>query len=320
MEQSEAVNRIEIGSEVETPAGEAFERWEALLSEAYVPLAISPKQTDRFHGSLEHARYGNLHVSILAGTPQLIDRTKRLIDRDHEEFLFASIPLSGGGRVRQDGRIAQVDPGSIVFYDATRPFHWEVERDWEHVVVQVPMSKLRERYGVVDSDVPTATAFSSESAPGIVGEFFRKLARLQGDDPGAAALLAAPAVDLLAAAVVAASGGVPREQSADALNRQRVLAYMREHCADPDLGVDRIAEGCRMSRRTLYRVFGEFSDGPGTMLRRMRIERACELLRNAPQLPLSAVATASGFLTERSFYRSFRIEMGTTPGAFRAMA
>lgn len=124
----------------------------------------------------------------------------------------------------------------------------------------------------------------------------------------------------MAAAVVAASGRIPRDQSADVLNRQRVLNFMRAHCSDPELGVDRIAEGCRMSRRTLYRVFGEFEGGPGTVLRRMRIERACDLLRNAPQLPLSAVAKASGFLTERSFYRSFRLEMGTTPGAFRALA
>ncbi|WP_405489302.1 helix-turn-helix domain-containing protein [Nocardia sp. NBC_00511] len=320
VERSEAVERIEVRSGPEQSAAEAFERWEAHVSEAYVPLAVSPKPTDRFVGQIEHARYGDLDLTIVGSSSQIIQRTNRLIARTDDEFLLASIPTSGRGRLHQDGRVADVRPGSIVFYDTTRPYHWDLENEWEQVVVQVPLSRLRDRYAVSDPEVPTATAFSGDTAPGIVAQFFRGIAELQRSDPAGASLLAEPGLDLLAAAVVAAGGRTPREQSADALNRQRVLSFMRGHCADPDLGVERIAEGCSMSRRTLYRVFGEFEGGPGTVLRRMRIERACDLLRNAPQLPLSAVAKAAGFLTERSFYRSFRLEMGTTPGAFRALA
>lgn len=298
---------------------EAFERWEAQVSAAYVPLAVSPKPTESFHGHIEHGRYGDLELTVVGSTPQVIHRTGRLIARTEDEFLLASIPLSGSARLHQDERVAEVGPGGIVFYDTSRPYHWEFDQQWEQVVLQVPLSRLRDRYGVVGTEVPTATAFSKESAPGIVAQFFRGVAGLQGIDPGGAALLAEPGMDLLAAAVVSASGGIPRDQSADVLNRQRVLSFMRDNCSDPELGVERIAEGCRMSRRTLYRVFGEFEGGPGTVLRRMRIERACELLRATPQLPLSAVARASGFLTERSFYRSFRLEMGTTPGTFRTL-
>ncbi|WP_276514547.1 AraC family transcriptional regulator [Nocardia huaxiensis] len=290
------------------------------MSDSYVPLAVSPKPSGLFRGHIEQARYGDLDLTVIGSTPQTIQRTDRLIARTEDEYLLTSIPISGSGRLHQDGRVADVTPGSLVFYDTSRPYHWEIENEWEQVVLQVPLSRLRERYGVARPDIPTATAFSGDTAPGIVAQFFRGVARLQNTDPSGAALLAEPGMDLLASAVIAASGGVPRDQSADALNRQRVLAFMRSHCADPELGVDRIAQGCRMSRRTLYRVFGELEGGPGTVLRRMRIERACDLLRNAPQLPLSVVAKASGFLTERSFYRAFRLEMGTTPGAFRALA
>ncbi|WP_162958533.1 helix-turn-helix domain-containing protein [Nocardia yunnanensis] len=290
------------------------------MTAAYVPLAVSPIPTGRFRGYIEHARYDELDLSIIGSTPQLIRRTESLIARGADEYLLASIPTQGAARLHQDSRVTDATPGAIVFYDSTRPYRWDAQQEFEQVVVQVPLSRLHERYGVDGREIPTATSFSADTAPGIVAQYFRGVAGLQRTDPGGAAILAEPGMDLLAAAVTAAAGRVPRDQSADALNRQRVLAFMRSHCADPDLGVDRIAEGCRMSRRTLYRVFGEFEGGPGTVLRRMRIERACDLLRNAPQLPLSAVAKASGFLTERSFYRSFRLEMGTTPGAFRAMA
>ncbi|MEC3954974.1 helix-turn-helix domain-containing protein [Nocardia sp. CDC153] len=320
MDASGAVDRIEVRSGPEQSSAEAFERWEAQVNAAYVPLAVSPKPTGRFHGYIEHARYDELDLSVIGSVPQVIARTAPLISRTNDEYLLASIPTMGVARLHQDGRIADVGPGGITFYDSTRPYHWDARGEFEQVVVQVPLSRLRDRYGLENREIPTATIFSSDTAPGIVAQFFRGVAGLQRTDPTGAALLAEPGMDLLAAAVVAASGRTPRDQSADALNRQRVLAFMRNNCADPDLGVDRIAEGCRMSRRTLYRVFGEFEGGPGTVLRRMRIERACDLLRNAPQLPLSAVAKASGFLTERSFYRSFRLEMGTTPGAFRALA
>lgn len=317
MERSTVVNRIEVRSGGEQASSEAFESWEAHVSEAYVPLAVSPKPTGRFAGHIEHSRYHDLDLTVVGSSRQTIHRTNRLIARANDEFLLASIPLSGQARLYQDGRVAQVRPGEIVFYDTTRPYHWDFEDDWEQVVVQVPLSRLRERYGITDPEIATATAFSGDTAPGIVAEFFKGVAELRRTDPQGAALLAEPGADLLAAAVMVATGQMPRDQSADVLNRQRVLTFMRAHCADPDLGVDRIAEGCSMSRRTLYRVFGEVEGGPGTVLRRMRIERACDLLRNAPQLPLSAVAKASGFLTERSFYRSFRLEMGTTPGSFR---
>ncbi|MGW4248995.1 AraC-like ligand-binding domain-containing protein [Nocardia sp. NPDC004722] len=320
MEASDAVNRIEVRSGPEQSPAEAFERWEAQVTAAYVPLAVSPIPTGRFRGYIEHARYDELDLSVIGSTPQVIQRTDSLIARSNEEYLLASIPTQGTARLHQDGRVADVGPGGIVFYDSTRPYHWDARQDFEQVVVQVPLSRLQERYGLDGKEIPTATIFSPDTAPGIVAQFFRGVAALQRTDPTGAAILAEPGMDLMAAAVTAAAGRTPRDQSADALNRQRVLAFMRSHCADPDLGVDRIAEGCSMSRRTLYRVFGEFEGGPGTVLRRMRIERACDLLRNAPQLPLSAVAKAAGFLTERSFYRSFRLEMGTTPGSFRAMA
>ncbi|MGW4351689.1 AraC family transcriptional regulator [Nocardia sp. NPDC004582] len=314
------VNRIEVRSGQEQTSTEAFERWEAQVSASYVPLAVEPIPSGRFIGYIESASYGDMDVSVIGSTPQVIRRTGGLIGRSADEYLLASIPTVGTARLCQDDRVADVGPGGIVFYDSTRPYRWDAPERFEQVVVQVPLSRLRERYGIDSLELPTATVFSAKTAPGLVGSFFRGLAELQHTDPASAALLSAPGMDLLAAAAIAASGRAPHDQSADALNRQRVLNYMRDHCADPDLGVDRIAEGCRMSRRTLYRVFGEFEGGPGTVLRRMRIERACDLLRNAPQLPLSAVAKAAGFLTERSFYRSFRLEMGTTPGAFRTLA
>ncbi|MEC3916067.1 helix-turn-helix transcriptional regulator [Nocardia sp. CDC160] len=156
------------------------------------------------------------------------------------------------------------------------------------------------------------------SPAGLVSSFLLDLATLQNTAPEQAATLANSAVDLLVSAIALTAGRSIPGATAEALTMRRVVEFLRRHCADPNLTVDGIAAGCGVSRRTLYRVLEQFEDGPATLLRRMRIERACQLLTARPDLPITAVAHASGFATERQFYRAFRLERGTTPAAYRS--
>ncbi|MFI6870143.1 helix-turn-helix domain-containing protein [Nocardia sp. NPDC050406] len=312
-----ASRRIELQSDAERPTPDVFEEWEARLSDSYVPLATSPLPSGSFRGYIDLARYDDVELSAVGSTPQQVRRTNGLIARGNDEYLLATIQLRGRARLRQDGRIAEVTPGTMVFYDSTRPYQWDVLDDWEMAVVRAPLERLRELTGLADEEVPTATAISRDSPAGVVARFFRELADLQRREPDQAALLATASMELLASAVTLAAAGRAPEQTMDVLTRQQVLDYMRAHCADPELTVDRIADGCMMSRRTLYRVFDDFEEGPAAVLRRMRVEHACEMLARDPMLPISTVAAASGFLTERHFYRAFRVEKGTTPAAFR---
>ncbi|MGW4249259.1 helix-turn-helix transcriptional regulator, partial [Nocardia sp. NPDC004722] len=98
--------------------------------------------------------------------------------------------------------------------------------------------------------------------------------------------------------------------------RRQILAYLRGNYTDPDLTVDVIAQACLVTRQTLYRVC-ESIGGPGLLVRRMRVEHARRIIRSDPTRPLPEVAAASGFATDRHFYRAFREETGLTPGQFR---
>ncbi|WP_307817774.1 helix-turn-helix domain-containing protein [Nocardia acididurans] len=314
------VEQVELQSGAEVPASERFDQWEAHLSDFYVPLAVSPVPQESFHGWIRRGSYGDVEVSALGSGAQHVRRTKSLIARTDDEFLTATIQTKGRGRLYQDDRVAEVVPGTLVFYDSTRPYAFDLDDDWGMSVVQVPLSRLRERTGLTGADLPTAIAIPEQGAVGVVTRFFRDLTRLQHTNPEQARLLAAPALDLLASAVRLAAGQGPPPRSADAFARERVLVYMRRHCTDPALTAQRIALGCKMSRRALYRIFDDFEEGPAAVLRRMRVNIAAELLLRDPLLPVSAVAHASGFATERQFYRSFRHEKGTTPSAFRKAA
>ncbi|MEV6273888.1 helix-turn-helix domain-containing protein [Nocardia sp. NPDC051832] len=319
MGDSEPIRSIELRSGSGVPVGAAVERWTGLLAEMYVPKAVSLRPTASFHGYISLGRYDDgVELSLRGSVAQVIRRTERLIAGAAAPFLVAAIQTRGVGRLHQGGRSAELTPGAMVFYDSGRPFRWEIDSDWEQVVVRVPLQTLCERSGVGPQDIPTAIGVAATSAAGVAAQFFSGVARVQRTAPRQAAQLAADSVALLASAVQLAAGAGPGNAPALGMTREQVLAFMSRHCADPALTVDAIARACAVSRRTLYRLFEGADGGIGAVLRRLRVERAQRLLCAAPAWPLSAVATASGFATERQFYRVFRNEIGVTPGEYRA--
>ncbi len=304
---------------VKAPAREreSFAEWESLLSESYVPLMADLRGEDAFHGRIERSSQPGFDLSTISASGQRIRRTRRGIAKTDGEFLLASIMTHGAGRLHQDGRIAAVRPGDMVFYDTSRPYHWDLDGPWAQVVVQTPLADLRQHLDTAESGLPTAVTITADSAGGVVSGFFRDLARIQQGAPDHATILADNGVKLLASAVRLASGEVPSGAPAQALSREQVLAFMRTRCVDASLTIDDIARACLVSRRTLYRLFGDVEDGIGAVLRRMRVECARTLLVRDPGRSTATIALASGFASERHFFRAFRLETGMTPGEFR---
>lgn len=317
VESSEPLVELRLSDGPELRAGEAFAQWEASLSESYVPLAVDPERDQAFHGWIVRGSMPGFELSTVGASGQRIRRTKSGIAHTDGEFLFVSIITSGFGRMHQDGRIAVVRPGDMVFYDTTRPYHWDLDGSWSQVVARVPLALLGEHVPTDRSALPTAVTVQADSPGGVVAGFFRDLARIQQNAPEQATVLAANGVKLLASAITLAGGSVPSGSSAQALSREQVLSFMRARCTDAGLTVDEIARACLVSRRSLYRLFDETGDGLSTVLRRMRVECAQVLLIRDTGRSTASIAQASGFASERHFFRAFRVETGMTPGEYR---
>ncbi|WP_410873821.1 helix-turn-helix domain-containing protein [Nocardia sp. A7] len=301
-------------------SGEHFAEWESKLSESYVPLAVDAQRDQPFHGRIQRHRLRDFDLSTVSGSGQRIRRTKRGIARTDGEFLLASIVTEGFGRLHQDGRIAAVRPGEMVFYDTTRPYHWDIEGSWAQVVVQAPLAELRTQMGTESARLPTAVTVAADSAGGVVAGFFRQLAAVQRAAPEQAAVLADNGVSLLASAVRLAAGELPTGEPAQALSREQVLAFMRARCTDPSLTIDAIARACLVSRRGLYRLFDEVGEGLSAVLRRMRVECAKAMLVGDSLKSTASIAASAGFSSERHFFRAFREETGMTPREYRLAA
>jgi CheY-like chemotaxis protein len=98
----------------------------------------------------------------------------------------------------------------------------------------------------------------------------------------------------------------------------RVRTAVARRLSDADLSVEALAEDLGYTRRTLTRkVKDAFDQPPSALIRRMRLDRGAELLREEAGT-VSEIAYAVGFNSLSYFSRRFKKHFGTSPSAYRA--
>ena len=96
----------------------------------------------------------------------------------------------------------------------------------------------------------------------------------------------------------------------------RAAAFMMEHF-HRNLSMEEVAQHAGISLRTLHYLFQrQLQRSPGQHLLRIRMDRACELVKKGNE-KMGEIAEQCGFLTLRNFHRSFVKEFGIPPAAFR---
>jgi len=311
-------NAVDVWSTAEVAQPRAFDYWRHLICDTFVQLSADPVADEGFAGQIIHRSFAGLEMSTVRAGGQRVRRTRQLIARSNEEYLLASIQTAGRGQVEQDGRTAILEPGAMSFYDSTRPYTLNFDGPFEQIVVQVPLEWAVATAGVLGPKNLTAVALGRDGATGVVADFFRSLASAQQHDPVGAELLTGHASGLLAAALSLAAGQPADNAPRASLQREQVISFLRAHLSEPTLDIETIARGCYLSRRTLFRHFAGEADGVIGLLKRMRVERAQQLLRQYPERPVRAVGYACGFAGEAQFHRAFRELTGSTPARFRA--
>lgn len=293
-------------------ASDAFAYWSDVICDTLVQVAARATGETPFEGRLEHAALDGVGFSTVVSGPQRVTRTNRLIARGQEEFLLVNIQTSGRSLARQDGRSAALLPGTMTFLDSSRPYTLEFSGAFSQVVVQVPRTLLPGR------SLAGATALElGEAGPGrLVSDFLVGLDRRQRDEPAAAAVLLPHAVGLLESVLDWSTRGSVTQTPA--LAREQIHRFVQQHIHEPTLDAASVAAGCGLSRRSLFRALAADQDSLTALIRRLRVARARRLLRDRPDLPLSAVAVRCGFGGAAQLHRAFRSVVGMTPGTYRA--
>ncbi len=117
--------------------------------------------------------------------------------------------------------------------------------------------------------------------------------------------------------------GVATRQSTDLLavnepHLAKAVKFIRNHAGKP-LQVAQVAEHTGVSRTTLEQKFKQYiGRSPLEEIRRVHIERACDLLSNT-DLAIAVVAAESGFAHPSNLTSIFRRATGMTPTQYRQM-
>ena len=92
------------------------------------------------------------------------------------------------------------------------------------------------------------------------------------------------------------------------------------HLQDTDLGVDRVARRCGMSRHVLQRKLKAAGTTLSAEIIEVKKQRACELLVDTTKSVVE-VAAALGFLNPTSFCQGLQVlDRGITPRVSQALA
>ncbi|NQX66351.1 response regulator transcription factor [Paenibacillus alba] len=98
---------------------------------------------------------------------------------------------------------------------------------------------------------------------------------------------------------------------------QKILTYLDEHFAEP-LTLTEVARQFHFNPSYLSNYFTIHNkEGFNEYLNRIRIEHACELLRDSAQFTISEISSLVGYSDHSYFTKVFRKLMGTSPSHYR---
>ncbi|MER5357807.1 helix-turn-helix domain-containing protein [Streptomyces sp. NPDC002785] len=311
----------------ELPRGDRFDWYVELVRESIAPFSLRSVHAHGFEARVAAVDLGSVQIAHFVFESLHAARTLRHIRRgDPETYQLA---LVGGSpmSVSQCGNEAEVDTGSLVFFDTSHPLKAFVpdEHGWGCVtLLRIPKHAFPLPAGQADR------VLSRRLTPdGVTGQVlcqYLTTIRDRAADLGAGERhrLGTIAVDLAAAFL---SEHVDARHLQSPESRQQVLRaqidfYIERNLGSMELTPAHVAAHHHISLRSLHRLFHARQETVAASIRRRRLERCRADLADLrlAEYPIAVLAAHWGFPAPAEFSRAFRTAYGLSPRAFRHRA
>ena len=294
--------------------------WRDVVCATFVELDCDGIGSDDFFGSMTNSAIGDIQISEVKSTSQIVSRTRTKIAASDRDYFLLSLQKEGRGVLAQDGRTALLQPGDFALYDTTRPYDLRFDGKFSQLVLRLPRGIVAGR--LADAERCTALRIAGNAGTGKLASMFIRQLHTEIDDidPISVARLHASTVDLLATALGEQGGIGGASSESHVLLRRRVGAFIEEHLGDPDLSCEMIASAERISQRYLRKIFETSSQSVSELIWARRLDQAKRDLAD-PQLSHIAVTGIGydvGYKDAAHFSRSFKAKFGLTPRDYRA--
>lgn len=296
------------------------ERWRDELGEVFAGLVPECADNRPMAGRIAGITIGELGAFQVAGSPQVVRRTRSAVRRRPTDAVKVCVQLQGRAVVRQGDQELVIRPGQLGIYDTRRAYDLRLEGDWRCAVMVFPPSALRLPQRLIERTMQRTHDVSS--GPGAVLESFVRAALTQKSedavDPGSALRFADAGLSLVGSALTA-DAHLDRDDRGDHARKLAVLAHIGQHLLDPELCHHSVATEFGMSARSLDRLFGDETSTVTATIRDMRLDGARRDLRTerAARSTVSAIAGRWCFSDAAHFSRLYKSKFGISPSAER---
>jgi len=295
-------------------AADAVE-WENIVSEQIVPLRLS-RTGDSFAARFEsHALASQVSVFKLATGPALVERTSALAKHADTDDVFLAVQTHSAGFLHQNGRSAEMVPGSASVFDPLNPYAFDHRLGRQkQVTLRIGRGLLGLRQAQIDElaatlirrDDPRLRMLST-----FVLSLWDDIELMDGDMRAELGEVATK----MASQLLRADGRA--ERSATGPMHDKLTRYIRQNQSDPEVSVATVARAHHLSIRSVYDAFANADTTPAHYLRNQRLARAATILSRPSTSTLAEVATECGFLDAATFSRAFKRRYQLSPGRYR---
>ncbi|GAB1339474.1 helix-turn-helix domain-containing protein [Streptomyces sp. E-15] len=289
--------------------------WQRALSRVLVDLEVTVERGRPWAAELATERWGPLQIATVGSGPGTVVRTARSVAADRRTHILVRQQLDGGALLLQDGRTAELLPGSLSFLDARRPFRVVLPRPQRARILMVPRAQLRLDEGQLSALTATVAHEQGEGAAALLLPLLHGLVEEVTRAPaGRRERLAGVAAEILATVALEQVGS----RSETGL-WERITACVQERLGEPGLSPRDLADQHGVSLRYLHRLFQQQGTTVSSWIRARRLEAAREELARpgAAHRSIAAVAARWGFASPSHFSRSFRETYGVSPLRWR---
>lgn len=295
-----------------------FGYWREFICQAFVPLSPDAARPDRgFPSRVEARELGGVNRTIIDSQPQRVAHDRFEIARTDDHCYFVNLQLAGTCHTRQGRAESLVRPGQLAVVDTAAPYHFDFGGRWRMMSYRLPHHLLDER--VAGPDLGLGVAVDATSGTGrVVATLMASLWEL-GEAPGLPPAAVSQLEQALAAASAVALTGVSDDPDGHGRAlRASIDRHVRANLGDPNISVTSVAARFGISPRSLHKLYADGENTFAATVRRSRLHRAAELLRDpAVAVGIADIAARVGMRDAASFSRAFRREFGRSPRELR---
>lgn len=280
--------------------------WQHGLAAAFARLDAESLGSNDFRGKIEQATLIDGQVSRVRATSHRVLRRKEHVAARRRDVVFVNLQVSGRGSVDMPGLSFDTAPMDLSIVATSDVYSIAHAAPFELISFALPQDGL-------PANLKPGLKRLSQSAAG------RELAGVLAGLSALAMRLpdGATTLEQQIRGALALVGSISREDTGDDALREAILAHIARQHGQHGLSASPLAAAFGLSERQLHLLFEPTGQSIGARIEVARLETACTLLRTT-RLPVSTIATQSGFRDPSYFARVFRRKFGVSPRDWRA--